>query len=194
MAIPISPPERIILTGFMGAGKSSVGQYLARMLDRPFVDLDDEIVRVEGKSIAEIFDSAGEAQFRHIEHRVLGKILRRQHMVLALGGGTLELPRNRKILFADPENLMIYLEAPLEVLVRRCEEQLRRQSDAPKRPVLEDRSELTNRFLRRKLLYESAHWTVSTESCGTEEVARKIADRWQPSPAAMDRSEMTGRA
>lgn len=194
MAAPMSPPQRIILTGFMGAGKSAVGLHLAQTLGRPFVDLDDEIVRAEGKSVAEIFDSVGETQFREIEHRALRKALLQDRMVLALGGGTLELEGNREVLFADPENVVIYLKAPLEVLIHRCEEQRRQQSDTPRRPVLENRSELTGRFLRRKLLYESAHWTISTENCEAHEVARKIADRWKQGTAPSKHAEVKGRA
>jgi shikimate kinase len=172
-------PRRIILTGFMGAGKSTVGMRLADMLGWTFADLDEEIVRTEGKSIADIFETAGESAFRALEHRALRNALLREEFVLALGGGAVETAENLSLLQTDPQTWLVYLEAPLELLLTRCDRQHGLDEDVPRRPVLENRPELTSRFLRRKPLYESAHWTVATADRDPEQVARAIFERWK---------------
>jgi shikimate kinase len=163
----------------MGAGKSTVGVRLARELGWAFVDLDDEIVRAEQKSIAEIFETAGEAEFRELEHRALATALQRSGIVLALGGGAIETSRNRQLFTGDAETLLLYLEAPFDVLIARCEEQYIEQSEAVRRPVLEKRAELAGRFLRRQPLYESAHWTIKTAGCDPDEIVQMILVRWK---------------
>ena len=180
----------------MGAGKSTVGSRLARELDWVFVDLDEEIVRAEGKSIAAIFDSAsdsdsthvdeaandstmGEARFREIENVALASNLKRSDIVLALGGGAIETAANRQLLLGDPETLLLYLEAPLDVMIERCEDQHREQAGVARRPVLEKKAEIAARFLRRKPLYESSHWTIGTAELGLDEIVRRIVLRWK---------------
>jgi shikimate kinase len=165
----------------MGAGKSAVGLRLARELGWVFVDLDAEIVRIERKSIAEIFETAGETVFRKLEHTALAEVLQRSGMVLALGGGALDSAVNRQSLANDPETLLVYLEAPLEVLIQRCEEQHRLQPGTPRRPVLEQRNELAARFQRRRPLYESAHTTIATADCHLDEVVQRIVEEWKRS-------------
>ena len=165
----------------MGAGKSTVGLRLAKELGWTFVDLDEEIVRTEGKSIATIFESSGEAYFRDREHSALRKTLTHDGIVLALGGGAIETEANRPHLQENPETLLIYLEAPLEILMVRCEEQQLSNPTAPRRPVLENRSELEKRFLRRKPLYEMAHWTVETAEADPEQTVQIILKRWRES-------------
>lgn len=179
MIRPADLPERIVLTGFMGAGKSTVGPRLAGKLGWTFVDLDDEIVRAERKSIAAIFETSGESEFRRLEHRALVKALERTGMVLALGGGAVEAAANRQLLATDRRAWLLYLEAPLEVLVARCGEQRQAIPEAARRPVLEKAAELTERFLRRKPLYESAHWTVPTAERDPDEIVRLILDQWK---------------
>ncbi len=83
-------PYKIILTGFMGSGKTTVGQILARQLELPFVDLDKEIENKEGSTIARIFASQGETAFRQMESQQLARVLAQpQSLVLATGGGAL---------------------------------------------------------------------------------------------------------
>ncbi|MEA3017507.1 MAG: shikimate kinase, partial [Sphingomonadales bacterium] len=76
-----------MLVGHMGAGKTSVGKRLARRLGLPFVDADEEIERAAGRSIAEIFESFGEATFRDGERRVIARLIAGGPKVLATGGG-----------------------------------------------------------------------------------------------------------
>lgn len=171
-------PERIVLTGFMGSGKSTVGARLARSIGWDFVDLDEHIVGAAGKSIADIFETAGESSFRRLEHNALAQALERRSMVLAIGGGAMEAEANRTLL-AAPGTLLVYLSAPLEVLAGRCRQQQIADPHAARRPVLEQRAELAERFLRRKPLYESAHWTIPTAECSADQVVRMILERWE---------------
>jgi shikimate kinase len=170
-------PKRIVLTGFMGAGKSTVGPRLAHRLGWAFIDLDDEIVRVEQRSIAEIFDSIGEARFRALEQNALDSTLRQENIVLALGGGAIETAANRQRIQEDDATLLLYLAAPLEILIERCEQQhLHRK--AVRRPILERRAELTERFQRRRPLYELADWTVETTGKTLDELVHIIMTQW----------------
>ncbi len=179
MNSPAVLPRRIVLTGFMGAGKSTVGMRLARELGWTFVDLDEEIVRAEQQSIASIFETAGERRFRELEHLALRTVLERDGMVLAMGGGAIETAANRQLLADDGETSLLYLEAPLDVLISRCEQQQRCNPAAARRPVLEKQAELSERFLRRKRFYESAHWTIQTAGRDPDEIVQSILIRWK---------------
>src|SRR5215472_8255590 len=116
----------IFLVGFMGAGKTSVGRALANRLGRAFQDLDDIIERSQGTSVAGIFAEAGENGFRSIESRVLRELLAANEgelgkAIVALGGGAFAQPQNRNAL-QQAGAITILLEAPLEELWRRCQQ------------------------------------------------------------------------
>jgi len=115
---------RITLYGFMGAGKSSLGKALAKRLGYRFIDLDDEIQYVTGKSINDIFEHEGEIAFRKIEHQVLKEFIKRNedNVVLALGGGAILQPNNRKLLELR-DFLKVYLDVSVPELVRRLKEE-----------------------------------------------------------------------
>lgn len=174
-------PKRVVLTGFMGAGKSTLGLLLARGLAWTFVDLDEEIVGAEQKNIADIFAAVGEAGFREMERLALAKTLQREGIVLALGGGAIETEANRQLLQQDRETLLVYLEAPLDVLIARCERQ-QLETKTARRPVLEKRAELAARFLSRMPLYEEAHWTLHTTGHDPEEITAAVLQRWKQTP------------
>ncbi|MGH9615516.1 MAG: shikimate kinase [Acidobacteriaceae bacterium] len=160
----------------MGAGKSTVGPHLAKSLGWNFIDLDDEIVRERQESIAEIFDSAGEAGFRDMERNALARALLLENIVLALGGGAVETAANLQSIQQDEQTLTLYLEAPLEILIARCEQQ-QLQPGSVRRPVLERRAELAERFQRRRPLYELADLTVDTTGKTLDELVVSIANR-----------------
>jgi shikimate kinase len=107
----------IVLIGLMGTGKTTVGQYLARRMGRPFVDTDDWIVRRAGRSIAEIFAAEGEAGFRAREAAVIAEVAARDGLVIATGGGAVLLPENRAAL--RQKGLVIWLDAPPEEVYAR---------------------------------------------------------------------------
>jgi shikimate kinase len=80
--------ERIYLLGMMGVGKSTLGKQLARQLHYSFIDLDKAIEQAEGKSIPDLFEQKGESYFRLVEQRQLKETARKNHIVIAVGGGT----------------------------------------------------------------------------------------------------------
>ncbi len=173
-------PQRIVLTGFMGAGKSTVGRIVAERLGWSFVDLDDVIVETAGKSIAELFDSVGEAAFREQEHQALRTVLERPNMVLALGGGAIETAANRDLLQASTGTRVAFLEAPLGTLLDRCQQQ-QAQPGAAARPVLADLENLLQRFTLRLPHYRTAHITVRTTGKTPDVVAEELL-RQLPTP------------
>ena len=92
------PPERIILIGYRGSGKSTVGRLLAERLRWDFADADEHIEIAAGQSIAEIFASEGEAGFRDREAAVLRELCQQPRLVIATGGGAILRPANRELL------------------------------------------------------------------------------------------------
>ena len=92
----------LVLVGFMGAGKTTVGRLLAAKLGVPFTDSDQVIEDRAGKPIRQVFADDGEPAFRALEHQVIADLLAGPDLVLALGGGAAEHPLTRKLLAAVP--------------------------------------------------------------------------------------------
>lgn len=160
----------VVLTGFMGAGKTTLGRLLAAELGWEFRDLDTEIEQETGMSIAGIFRAEGEAGFRAREVEMLALMLRRERLVLALGGGAVESKGVREQLAACKDACLVYLSAPLESLVQRCLE----QPGAAERPVLADRERLRSRWAARLPYYEQAHLQLETGGLSPEESLRAL--------------------
>lgn len=157
----------IALTGFMGSGKSCVGRTLARRLGLRFVDLDTEIERRSGRSIASIFEN-GEAAFRSVELDTLKAVLSRgkgDPYVLALGGGTFTIPEARALVLS--ETTSVYLKASPEFLIERAG----RRTES--RPLLD--ANARNLFLSRVPIYEKAALTVDVEGKTPQKIAEEIA-------------------
>jgi shikimate kinase len=112
--------DRLVLAGFMGSGKTTIGALLAERLGWKFLDLDVEIERRAGRRVPQIFAESGEAQFRRMEASALASVLGRRRLVLALGGGAPEELGNRLLLEQTPHTAVIYLAAPFATLVERC--------------------------------------------------------------------------
>ena len=112
--------RRIVLMGFMGAGKTTVGRMLAESLGWEFLDLDAHIEQRTGSTVPELFTLHGEPKFRRLESTALANALTRQQTVLALGGGTPEQLTNRLLLEQTPGTIVIFLDAPFETLFDRC--------------------------------------------------------------------------
>ncbi len=91
-----TPPRRIVLTGFMGSGKTTVGPLVARHLGWKFIDVDDVIEEETGVRIAEIFARYGEPAFREREHATIARLATDDGLVLALGGGAIERAETRR--------------------------------------------------------------------------------------------------
>ncbi len=108
----------IVLVGLMGVGKTTVGRGLAAALDLPFRDSDEEVERAAGRTVAEIFNERGEAEFRDGERRVIARLVKHEPPhVLALGGGAFVLPETRALLKAQTHS--VWLKADIDVIVKR---------------------------------------------------------------------------
>ncbi|HEX4006237.1 MAG TPA: shikimate kinase [Acidobacteriaceae bacterium] len=169
---PSTPIAGIILTGFMGAGKTTAGALLAERLRWRFVDSDGVVESRAGMSVAVIFARQGEAAFRDLEAEAIRETAQTEQVVLALGGGALERAQTRDFLAGLAAWRVVFLEAPLETLLSRCAG----QEDGPVRPVLRDRERLAERWAARLPWYRQAHVTVATEGRAPEAVVAGILD------------------
>jgi shikimate kinase len=167
--------SRIVLTGFMGAGKTTVGALLARRLSWDFVDSDRIVEARAGCTIADIFSREGEQAFREMESAAIRDIAKSEHLVIGLGGGAVEAAATREFLSSLSDTFIVFLEAPLEILLARCAG----HEDGPVRPVLADRDRLSERWSRRLPWYAQAHLTVKTGDLSPEEVADWIIRKLQ---------------
>ncbi len=164
--------ERIVLTGFMGSGKSTIGRNLAAELGWRFIDLDTVIEQRDGRPVPRIFAESGEPAFRALETDALLSSLAESHIVLALGGGALDTPANRDALAASAHTCTVLLTASFDTLYQRCENQIKRSesqiaarsgSALPVRPLLGDPEAAKARLARREPVYRKcAHLVLET--------------------------------
>jgi shikimate kinase len=160
---------RIVLTGFMGSGKSTVGPLLATRLGWRFVDADDVIETEAGCTIPEIFRQHGEAGFRQREHAAIARLAAKDQLVLALGGGAIETEATRTLLLNQPATLLVHLEVELATTLARC------QGTEGNRPILADHVNLASRYQRRLPLYRTAHLSVAVDLLTPAEVVDAVA-------------------
>src|SRR5262245_20080100 len=116
---PSSPmtDKNIVLIGFMGSGKSTVGKILARKLNRPLWDIDQSIEERERKRIAEIFEKQGEAYFRKLEKNMILEAASHSGQVITTGGGAVVDPENMKAL--QNSGILVALSASAETIFQR---------------------------------------------------------------------------
>lgn len=164
----VEPTRRVVLTGFMGSGKTTVGPLVAQRLGWTFVDVDDVIAADAGTTIPEIFRSEGETEFRRRERETIKGLAHCDELVLALGGGAIEDETTRLLLLRNPETLVVHLEVKLETTLARC------RGTEHLRPVLADEANLASRYERRLPLYRMAHVTIAVDAMTPDEVAEAI--------------------
>ena len=179
------PPRVVALTGFMGAGKTTVARALAQRLSRDLLDLDLAIENETGRTPRSIIDEDGEPRFRELETQVLRLALQRLahtrahtadaglptsiNLVIALGGGTWTLERNRALL-DDYDAFTVWLDAPFDLCWRR----ILQQADPHARPLARDRQQALQLYEARRPLYSLAHLHLFIEE--TDD-APTLADR-----------------
>lgn len=157
--------DLIFLIGFMTAGKSTIGKILANTIGWNFIDLDQEIERIENKSVIKIFKENGESYFRNLETNTLKNLTENRNVVISLGGGTVENPENFQHIIS--KGIIIYLEISQQ-------EAFRRLKFKRNRPVLYNDSNeevsdvelmqrIKNIFERRLHIYNKAHIKLSTD-------------------------------
>jgi shikimate kinase len=161
---------RVYLTGFMGAGKTAVGECLARDLGVPFLDLDQEIERHSGTTIPEIFERTGEEGFRTLERRELERTLDVEDAVIATGGGTVTVPANLELL--REAGVSVWLNPDLSDLLDRLSD-----PGGPERPLFEDPEQAAALYRSRLSSYETADLRMDVDSVeDPPAVARRIRD------------------
>jgi len=160
--------RRIVLTGFMGSGKTTVGPLVANRLGWSFVDVDDVIAAEAGATIPGIFKREGEAAFRRREREAIASLARGVGLVLALGGGAIEDAATRELLLKDPETLLVHLQVELATTLARC------KGTEGLRPVLADEANLASRYERRLPLYRMAHVSLNVDALTPDAVAEAI--------------------
>ncbi|HVF27166.1 MAG TPA: shikimate kinase [Pyrinomonadaceae bacterium] len=168
----MSTPPRIIVTGFMGAGKTTVAEALARAFNCEMLDLDDVIVEVDGRNARTIIDENGEIPFREVETQALCELLEhRTARVVALGGGAWTIERNRALL-AEHACFTVWLNAPFEL----CWQRIVRDSTVD-RPFARDEEKAKKLFDERQTIYRLADLRVDVgQGKSVEQIAREIMD------------------
>jgi len=161
-------PRRIVLTGFMGSGKTTVGPLVAERLGWRFVDVDHVIEAEAGCTIPELFLRDGEAAFRVQERTTVARLVQSDSLVLALGGGAIEDASTRSLLLKAPGTLLVHLDVELETTLARC------GGTEHLRPILADQANLASRYERRLPLYRTAHVSIAVDALTPEQVVEAI--------------------
>ncbi len=180
--LPEGDRGNIVLVGLMGAGKTSVGKVLARLLRKDFFDSDHEIERATGVRIPLIFEIEGEAGFRARERKMIAELVARENILLATGGGAILSVENRQLL--RDNGTVIYLRAPVKSLLRRT----LRDRARPLLQVPDPAARLSELYEQRDPLYrEVAHLIVDTGNQSVRALAAQIEaqlqQRSQPQPS-----------
>lgn len=172
----------VALVGFMGAGKTTVGQELARCLNWRFADLDHLIETREGRTIPQIFQREGEARFRELEHTVLREALAARDskfFVIALGGGAFVV-ENIRTLLRQRQVPAVWLDAPAEELFRRCEQ------PEVVRPLRQNSEQFTKLYEQRLSSYRQADLHVITKGKEISAIAEEILARLALQPRSAE--------
>ena len=163
------PAPNLVLTGFMGTGKSTVGRKVARRLARPFVDMDAEIEARAGKSIPKIFTEDGEPAFRALEADLCAELSARRGLVVATGGGALVDAENRARISAT--GTVVCLTGEIDELLQRT------QADVEERPLLtgsDARARAARLMTTRREAYRAIPWQIDTTGKDVEAVADEV--------------------
>jgi len=162
--------KNIVLTGFMGTGKTAVGQEVARRVKATFVDMDAEIEARAGKSISRIFSEDGEPTFRQMERVLCKELSTKNGLVIATGGGALVDPVNRALMLNT--GTVFCLTCDPDELLRRVSTE-----DTPERPLLQTpdpQDEIKRLLAARSEAYAAIPWQIDTTTASIEAVADRI--------------------
>jgi len=167
---------KVILMGYMGCGKSTIGKHLATTLQYEFVDLDSFIQKKEGSTIPEIFNNKGEIYFRKKENLYLKELLNEQkNLVLSLGGGTPCYGENMKAINNAEQALGFYLKASIPILVERLRME---KNERPLIDHLENDDELKEfvgkHLFERSYYYNQAQNTIIIDDKSIEDIVEEL--------------------
>ncbi len=160
--------RKIVLTGFMGTGKTEVGKMLAEELGWDFLDMDEEIESRESRSIAAIFEESGEAYFRSLESELCREIISLDRTVVAAGGGTVISPENRSLLLSS--GLIVNLKATPKTILSRV-------SGSAARPLLnvdDPEQRIHELLIQRAPAYDALPFHVDTSNKTIPEITEDV--------------------
>ena len=169
--------KNIFLTGFMGAGKSSLGKSLSKEKGYHFIDTDKQIEKKAKMSIPDIFSTKGESYFRKLEHEVLKKICRNKNQIIALGGGTLIKKENQELVKKTGQT--IYLKAYATTL------ELRISNHTGTRPLVMNNTKsgrlkkIRELLKKRKRIYEKSNFVIRTDYKTKKQIISEIKNKCQ---------------
>ncbi len=166
--------NRIVIVGFMGSGKSTVAQALARRLNSTMIDLDAEIARTAGRSPKQIIQEEAESAFRRIETEVLGRVLKEDGaQVIALGGGAWTVPSNRNLISQDGA-ISVWLDASFELCWQRIVD------SGSERPLARNEPQARLLYEERRASYSTAklHIAVSGDE-SVDQIANEVIQALQ---------------
>jgi shikimate kinase len=158
----------VYLAGFMGSGKTTVARVLADRLGWDFIDLDTEIEFAEETTIAQLFETRGEPEFRRLETEALKKVMRKVECgmpsVVALGGGSFAQPANTELL--EGHGISVWLDCPFETIQARIIE-------ADSRPLARDSERFRQLYEERRAAYGLANYRIDAD-CDVEHAVEQI--------------------
>lgn len=166
--------NNIILIGFMGSGKSTMGRYMEEYHEYKLIDTDEYIEKWQSDSISNIFSTKGEAYFRELETECIKKLIdsKTENTVISVGGGLPIKSDNQKLL--KELGKVVYLRAGVDTLVNRL-------MDDDKRPLLQGgdlRNKITELMAKRESTYETlADVIIDTDGCTTEQIFKSIEEK-----------------
>lgn len=171
MSNAIGLERNIVLIGFMGSGKTTVGTRLARELGREFIDIDHEIESVSGMTVREMFRRFGETRFRSEEQLATARLAGRRQLVISTGGGWVLKDENVRLL--KPVALLVWLTADPETIYERV---MRKKSNRPLLKNIDSSAQLAEMMAGRKEYYEkAADISIDTGCCSLRQVVHSIA-------------------
>jgi len=163
--------KNIVLTGFMGTGKTEVGRLLARRLGYALVDVDDEIEKEQHMKISDIFSRLGEPAFRDIESEMIKRLSSGDRVIISTGGGAVLRQENIDCLRTN--GIIVCLTASAETIFHR----IKRNDDRPLLKVDDPLEKIKELLASRRHCYEKADVSVDTEKKTPSEVAGEIIER-----------------
>lgn len=163
--------KNIILTGFMGVGKTSVGKQLAQDLGYAFVDTDRLIETDQNMTVTGIFSKFGEPYFREVEAKIIGNVMRGKSQVVSTGGGAVIWDMNREAF--KKAGIVICLDARPEVIFER----IRHETHRPLLQTADPLSRIRELLESRAKFYTQADITIDTSEKSVDTVIREIKER-----------------
>jgi shikimate kinase len=164
--------QRIVLIGFRGVGKTTVGKLLAAELDWEYISTDNLIEKQQDLSIKEIVSQSGWSYFRQLEHSTVKSISSQMKTVIDCGGGIIENAENMALLIEG--SLIVWIDADISTITNRI------GISAENRPLLSEldiNKDIIKNYQRRKPIYQSyAHLTVNSEKLKPADICKKILE------------------